>query len=342
MIEPIELFKQIEEGKLAPVYFLFGEEPFFIDEASVLFEEKVLKPHEKDFNMTVCYGKETSLADILNHAKRFPMMSDKQLVIVKEAQENPDFEKDPNKTPFLKHFDNYLQNPLPSTVLVLCYKDKFDQRKSLWKTISKHAVVVESKKIYDKDLEGFVKQTAQRKKIAIAEDAVKILAENVGNNLSRIGNELDKVSINIKPNEKLTAELIEKFVGISREYNPFEYQKALGIRDTLKSYKIARYLGQHPKEYPLVMIVKGVFDFYAGVLLCHSLKLNSVKTIQDTLRKNFYQANDLYTASKNYPTYKLFEVIDAISQADLKSKGIGADQMSETDILMELTHKILR
>lgn len=341
-MEPLELFKQLDEGKFAPTYFLCGDEPYFIDEAVTMFEEKVLQPQDKDFNMTVCYGKETPLADILNHAKRFPMMSDRQLVIVKEAQENPDFEKDPNKMPFLKHFENYVQNPLPSTVLVICYKDKFDARKSLWKTLTKHAVVVESKKIYDKDLEGFVKQTAQRKKIPITDDATRMLAENVGNNLSRIGNELDKVLINLKGSDKVTAELIEKFVGISREYNHFEYQKSLGMKDSFKSFKIARYLGQHPKEYPLVMVIKSVFDFFSGVLQCQAMQLNSVKTIQDTLKKNFYQANDLYAASRNYQGIKLFEIIDAIHIADLKSKGVGADQMSETDILMELTHKVLR
>jgi DNA polymerase-3 subunit delta len=341
MIDPLELFNQLEQKRFSPIYFLFGEEPFFIDEAVELFENLVLSSQEKDLNQVICYGKEITINEILSFAKRFPLMSDKQLIIIKEAQELYELDKDVEKYPPLKNLEIYLSNPLPSTILVFCYKDKINSKKSVWKMFSKYAIVCESKRIYDRELESVVRTIAHRKNIRIKDDAVKLLVENVGNNLSRLINELTKVKINLIEKEEITTEHIEKYVGISRMFNTFEYQKALAYKDETTAFKIAIFMGERAKEYPINVIIKSVFDFFSSVLLCYYLKLESIKDIQKNLEKNFFQANDIYYAMKNYSLTKLFLVFKEIQKADLKSKGINSLQ-SEKDILLEMTYGILR
>lgn len=339
---PEDVLSDLKKGKYAPLYFLQGDEAFYIDQISDYIEAHALQEHEKGFNQLIMYGKDTDLNTIMANAKKFPMMSDRQVVIIKEAQELKELGKEVDKHMPLKNFNAYLSNPLPSTILVFCHKyGKLDARKVLSKNMDKFAILVESKKMYDNQLPDFVKKYIAGQNRKISDKAVFLICEHVGNNLSRLTKELDKIFVNLKPEETLNEEHIHKFVGISKEYNVFEFQKALASKQSLACFKMALFFARD-KESNINMMIGSVYKFFQKIIIVKSSKGASRTELAAAIGVNPYFMNDFELASRNYSLPKLLEIVSYIKTADLQSKGVNAGSMDEEQILKELVYKILR
>lgn len=333
-----KILDDLKKGKVAPVYVLQGEETFYIDLISEYIEENVLSESEKGFNQVVMYGKDAPVASILTNAKRFPMMSEKQVVIVREAQEIPDLQKEIGSKLML----DYVSNPTPSTVLVLCHKHKsLDKRRELGKKIDKLTVSANFKKAYENQLPDFISAYVKEKGFAIDEGGVRVLCEYVGNDLKRLANELDKVMIASAKGETLVAEKVMAQVGISREYNIFELQKALVKKDALQANKIVNYFEGNTKKNPLIPAVAFLYSFYSKLLVASTAPDKSDRGLVSHLKINPYAARDYSSALRNYSTSQLSNCVQFIAQADLKLKGVNANASGEGQILRELVYNLI-
>ncbi|MCS6823588.1 MAG: DNA polymerase III subunit delta [Cytophagaceae bacterium] len=334
---PDTVLKDLKARKYAMVYFLQGDEPYYIDLIAGILEQEVLSEDQKSFNLTIVFGKDTNVSTLLQQAKKFPFMAERQVVIVKEAQEL-DITKEQNE----KMLMAYLEKPVPSTVLVFCYKYKtLDARKALTKTIEKHAVLVNSKKLYDSQLPEWIKMYLFAKGYKAKPEALHMIAEHIGNDLSRIANECDKMLINITPDTVIDDTLVEKNIGISKEYNVFELQKALTQKDVLKANRIIQYFSSNPKNNPLVVILSSLFTFFSKILLVHGSEDKSESKLASLLQINPYFVKDYTSAARAFPISKTISIINDLYEADLKSKGIGNNSTSEAELLKELIYKIL-
>ena len=335
---PDSILKDLKSSKYSPVYFLQGEEPYYIDLIADLIEKNCLNESEKSFNQTILYGKDVNTNTILLNAKKFPMMSERQVVIVKEAQEVSDLGKEAGDS----QLNAYIQNPLPSTVLVLCYKYKtLDARKTLAKNLDKFAVLVNSKKIYDNQVPDWVTAYISQKGFKVNNKASVLLAEFVGNNLSRLANEIDKLLINLKEGQEVNEDLIEKYVGISKEFNVFELQQALIKRDVYKANQIVKYFEANPKDNPIIPILSVLFNFFSKLLQVHAAENRTEGNLAKMLSVNPYFVKDYISGARTYPFPKVVNIIHYLRQADLYSKGVDATNMKEGQILKELVFKIL-
>ncbi len=315
-----------------PIYLLSGEEPYYIDEISDYIEKYTLDETEKEFNQTVIYGKDADIPTIINYAKRFPMMSNYQVVIVKEAQELDKIED----------FAFYLDNIQPSTLLVLCYKyKKVDGRTLFKKNLEKKGVFFESKKLYDNQLPDWITNYLKQKQYQISPNAAKLLADFLGNDLQKIANEVNKLIINVPSQTTITAEIIEENIGISKDFNVFELQKALGAKDILKSNQIINYFAANPKENPLVKVIIILFPFFSKTLTYHQLADKSQKNVASILGISPFFVKDFEEASKKYNIEKLQQIISILREYDLKSKGVDNASTSDGDLMKELIYKIL-
>ena len=324
------IITDIKNGRTKPIYFLMGEEPYYIDGISKYIEKNVLADEEKGFNQMVLYGRDVSIDEIVSNAKRFPMMAEKQVIIVKEAQ-------DLSRT--IENLVAYVNNPQPTTILVFCYKYKtLDKRKKLAKTIAKSGVLFESKKLYDNQVPDWIKRVLAGKGFTITPKAAQMLVEFLGNDLSKVNNELEKLQLILKPGEQITPQLIEANIGISKDFNNFELQNAIGAKDIKKAFAIIQYFSQNPKNNPLVMTVALLYSFFSKLLKYHALanKGEAAKV----LGVNPYFVKDYQTAARNYPMKKVSAIIAAIRDVDMKSKGVGASNISQGDLLKELLVKI--
>ena len=323
-----------------PVYFLQGEEPFYIDQLSDYIEQNVLSDSEKEFNQTIVYGKETDLLSLISYARRYPMMSNYQVVIVKEAQEMKSLfskQKD-EKDPLIE----YLLKPTNSTLLVFCYKyNKIDKRTKISKTIDKTAVLFESKKIFDDQLPNWITKYAQGSGLKINTKAVQMLAENLGNDLTKITNELSKLKLNIKPGEEVSPEVVEENIGVSKEFNIFELQHAIGNRDIYKAYRITDYLTDNPKLNPMVLIISQLYSYFLKILTYHKLDDRSTNHAASVLGINPYFLSDYIKAAKAYSPQHCMRNISFISDYDLRSKGVNNGSSDDGALMKELIFKIL-
>lgn len=332
MDEVIKIVNDIKSGNIKPIYFLMGEEPYYIDKLSDYIEEKVLSEEEKGFNQTVLYGRDVSIEDIISTAKRYPMMAERQVVIVKEAQ-------DLIRT--IDKLDSYAENPMPSTVLVFCYKYKtLDKRKKLTKLLAKNGLVYESKKLYENQVGEWIKRVLSGKKYAIEPKASAMLVEFLGTDLSKINNELEKLQIILPAGSTITPKHIEENIGFSKDFNVFELRKALGERNQLKAYTIAENFAQNPKDNPMVVTTSLVFGFFIQLLKYHGLKDKNPKNVAAVLGVNPFFLKEYDVALKNYPMKKVSQIIGALRDIDVKSKGVGANAMSQSDLLREMLYKI--
>ncbi|WP_432670057.1 DNA polymerase III subunit delta [Flavobacterium sp. SM2513] len=310
------IVKDINEKKIKPIYFLMGEEPYYIDKLSDYIEKNVLTEEEKGFNQTVLYGRDATIEDIISTCKRYPMMSDYQVVIVKEAQ-------DLIKT--IDQLESYALNPTPTTILVVCYKYKtLDKRKKLVKTIEKNGLLYESKKLYDTALPQWLKRVLSGKNLNIEPKASAMLIDFLGNDLSKISNEIDKLAIVLPSGSTITPESIEKNIGFSKDFNVFEFQKAIGTRNVPKSYAIAYYFHENPKDHNIIMVTSLLFSFFSKLLHYHGLKDKSPKNVMAVLKIGNYFIGDYETAAKNYPMRKVSQIVASLRDVDVKSKGVGA------------------
>ena len=327
------LITDIKEGKIAPIYFLMGEEAYYIDVISNYIESNVLQEEEKGFNQIVLYGKEVSIQDIVSNSKRYPMMAERQVIIVKEAQ---------NLIKTIEQLVDYAKNPQPTTVLVFNYKYKtLDKRKALYKALSKTAVVFESKKIYEEKVPSWIQSFLQSKQISITPKASLMLAEFLGNDLSKITNELNKLEIVMGAKKEITPEIIEQNIGISKDFNNFELQKALGNLDHKKAYQIVQYFAQNSKQHPFVLTTSILYMYFTKLMTLHTVRDRNPGTVAKALGVNPYFVNDYIAVSQNFPMKRISGVLETLRIYDTKSKGVGAN-LSPKDLYNELIYNILK
>ena len=329
-----EIARDLKNRIYKPVYYLMGEESYYIDRISEYIAQTVLNENEKEFNQTILYGADTDIATIINAAKRYPMMSKYQVVIVKEAQG-------------VKNIDElsyYLQKPLESTILVLCHKHGvLDRRKKLAAEIEKVGVLFESKKIKDTQLAGFITSYLKRKSIEIEPKASEMMAEFVGTDLSRMAAELEKLIITLpKGQKRITPEQIEQNIGISKDYNNYELRNALIIKDVFKANQIIKYFEENPKTNPLQMTLSVLFNFFSNLMLAYYAPEKSEQGIAAQLGlKSPWQSKDYLAAMRKYSGVKVMQIIGEIRYCDAKSKGVGNSSLGDGELLRELVYKIL-
>ncbi len=323
----------IKGGIIKPIYFLSGEEPYFIDQISDYIEDNVLDEAEKGFNQVVLYGRDVTVEDIVGQAKRYPMMSERQVVIVKEAQ-------DLSRT--IDKLASYVQNPQPSTVLVICYKyKKLDGRKALGKTLKKHGVHYESKKLYENQVGDWLRRVLIDEGYHINPKAAHILVDFLGTDLGKVKNELNKLMLILPKGSEITPEAIEENIGISKDFNNFELRKAVGERDVVKAQRIANYFVQNPKDNPLVLSVSSLFGFFSNLLKYHGLPKKDKATVAKELGVNPFFVGEYITAARNYPMKKVSMAINLLREADVKGKGVGASAFSNAGLLKELLVRVM-
>ena len=305
-----------------------GEEPYYIDRITEYLENSLLSEDEKGFNQVVLYGRDTSIDEIVSNAKRFPMMAERQVVIVKEAQ-------DLAKT--IDKLEAYAQNPQPTTVLVFAYKYKtLDKRKKVTKTLEKHGLVYESKKMYENQVGQWINRVLQGRGYNIEPKANAMLVAFLGNDLSRIANELNKLEIILPKGSTITPNHIEENIGFSKDFNVFEFRKAIGEGNKTKAYQIATYFAQNQKENPMVVVNGQVFSFFSALLQYHGLKDKSPGNVAKTLKVNPYFVNDYIEASKRFPMRKVSGIVAALRAIDVKSKGVGANNLNDAELYKEM------
>ena len=310
-----------------------GEEPYYIDGVSDFIEKNVLAEEEKGFNQMVMYGRDVSVEDIVSNAKRYPMMAERQVIIVKEAQ-------DLSRT--IESLAGYAENPQPTTVLVVNYKyKKIDKRKALYKAINKVGVVYESKKLYENQVADWIRRILSPKGYTISPKAAQMLVEFLGTDLSKINNELEKLQIVLPKGSEITPSIIEENIGISKDYNNFELQKAVGERNAIKAFKIVQYFADNPKDNPMVVTVSLLFNFFSQLLHFHGLNDKSPRNVASALKINPYFVNDYINAARHYPMKKVSNIVATLRDFDVKSKGVGANAIPQGDLLKEMLVYIL-
>jgi DNA polymerase-3 subunit delta len=321
-----------------------GNEPYYIDKITDYISEKVLPESEKAFNQTVLYGKDIELGTLLNTARRFPMMSNYHVVIIKEAQNIKGIDgsvgkgKNPKPNPFV----TYMENPPKSTILVINYKyDTIDRRSKFSKNIDKFGVLFESKKLYDNQLPQWISGYLSDRKYRIDPKAAALMAEFMGSDLCKIANEIEKLLIVLPENSLISPEIVEKYIGISHEYNVFELNKALAIKDILRANRIANYLGKNMNEMPLFVIVGNIFEYFVKILKVHANPGKGRDEMASVLGVNPFFTEEYFRAAKNYSAQKTIQNIKILRQFELKAKGVDSGHTEHTDLLKELVFKLM-
>ena len=324
----------IRRRQFKPIYLLMGDEGFFIDELTTLISDTLLTEMEKDFNMLTFYGADSDVNLIISSARRFPMMSDHQLIIVKEAQQLDQFEL----------LDHYVKNPMLSTVLVINYKHgSVDKRKSLVKHIDKIGVVFESKKLYDNQIPAFITSWFREKEIGIDEKSAQMLTDHLGNEISKLIPQLQKLEVSLAEGaRRVTSDLIEKNVGISKEFNNFELQKAIITKNVLAANRIVDYFSSNPKDNPMMVTVAILFNYFSNLLECFWLPQKDEQSIMAALnmRSSFF-VRDYMTGLRNYNAGKVMEIISDLRTFDARSKGVDNISASQGELLRELVYRMM-
>lgn len=328
-----EISDQIKQRNFQPIYLLHGEEPFFIDTLASLFESTVLQEHEKSFNQTILYGADVQTNQIRDAATRYPMMAPYQLIIIKEAQGLAKIEE----------LESYVSNPVATTILVLCHKHKkLDLRKKLGQTIKKTGIEFESKKIYDDKIPGWIIEQLKNDKIKIKPEAATLIADHLGNDLSKISNELGKLRLHITEGKEIDLDDVHKHIGINREYNIFEFQKAIGQKNKLKAYKMAFYFMENPKSNPFIAINVMLFSYFTKLYRLHATKETNNNNLARAIGiPSPFFVPEYKAAARNYPPKKIEQIFHHLKEYDLKSKGVNIDKLNNEALLKEMIFKII-
>lgn len=330
------ILKSIKNKEVLPIYFFYGEEPYYIDVAVNLFEQRLLSEEEKAFNQTVVYGKDTSYQDIFSLARQYPMMGDKQLIIVKEAQ---DLFLGDNEAILI---EKYAENPSPSTVLVFAYKyKKLDLRRKFVKVLISKNYIFKSEVVRDYHLVQWITDLCSKLKLKTSPKVPSLLAEYLGNDLSRIANELKKIKILLKENQIVDENVIQINIGISKEFNVFELQNALGTKDVSTAMKIAYFMGENPKNNPFVMLLSSLYNYFSNIIIYHTMIGQPQQEIANQLGIRPFFLKDYAIAAKNYPYKSSTRVISLLREFDMKGKGVGVVHMNDAELITELVYKIL-
>lgn len=329
------IISEIKKGQFRPIYFLHGPETYFIDAISKAIEEHALEEHERAFNQTILYGKETDHLQVLDAARRFPMMAQRQLVVLREAQEMRS----------LKDLKSYAEKPAPTTILVIVHKHKkLNLNSGFGKAIKQNGLVFEAKKLYDNQVPEWIADYLKHKKLKTSPAAAELLGEYLGSDLSKVVNELDKLALNLAPGAEVTQEVIEDNIGISKDYNVFELQRALGGRDLLKTNRIVNYFAANPKSNPMPVVVGSLYSYFSKIYRFHAVAQRTEQDILEALglRSGFF-LREYRTAARNYPRAHTEAAIGILREYDLKSKGVGynATGKPEGELLREMTWKLL-
>jgi len=328
-----QILTDLRKKNYSPVYFLMGEESYYIDYISDFIQRNVLAETEKEFDQTILYGKDVDIVTVINAAKRYPMMASHQVLIIKEAQ-------------LIKEWDNlihYLSNPLKSTILVFCYKyGTPDKRKKWVQEISKVGVVYESVKLRDYEIGAWITKYCKSKNVNIDDKAVAMLSEFLGTDLSKLVNELEKLVLTKTVDiQRITPELVEKNIGISKDFNVFELQAALINKDILKANRIIRYFSENKKSNPLVLVLAQLFKFFSDLMLYHYLPDKNQSAVASELKINPYFVKDYQKAAQSFGAWKTMNIISFIRETDARYKGIDNPSTDEADLMKELIFKIL-
>lgn len=329
-----QIKKEIDSKKLAPVYLLTGEEPYFIDILSDLFENKTIDQDSKDFNFNMVYGQDASAAMLLNFCTQYPLMSDRRLVILKEAQML-------TKSEWAK-LSSYLGKPHSTTTLVICNKNKTFDIKTKNLIQKNNGVIFESKKIPDYRLGNWIRSFIKDLGYSYEESAISIIENYLGNNLEKISNEINKILLNLKGRTNITTKDVTSYIGISKEYNVFELQKALACKNYLKCNEIVKYMSQNPKDNPVQMIIPSLFGFFVNTYAASQVGSRYEKDVSQALKLNPFQVKDYITALNYYNQSQLLQTIKLFEQYDLKSKGVNVSPLNnDGELLKELIYNIL-
>lgn len=327
-----EIVASIKNKNLKPVYFLTGDEPYYIDKISDEFTKSILKPEQKEFNQIVLYAKDTNVEQIINEAKLFPIGAEKRIVIVKEAQQLKNIEL----------LESYLSKPQKTTVLVIAYKGKkIDKRKKFGKELIKNAIIFESKKFYEEKIPIWITKYLDQFDYKIENSAAIVLTEYLGSNLSKIANELDKLILIVNKKNIITTKTIEQNIGISKDYNIFELQNALGKKDIIKTNRIINHFQQNPKNHHIIPIISSLFTFFQKIMTYHLLEDKGKISVATKLKINPFFVSQYNNAAKNYSSSQLFKIFQFLKEYDLKSKGVNNNSSTNSSLLKELTFKIL-
>jgi len=333
-----QIIRDILSGKFSPLYVLHGEEPFFIEEISKTIISSVVDESSKDFNETIFYGRDTDLEEILAASRRFPMMSDRQLVLVKEAQELKCWKRKDK----LEQLATYAESPVSSTVLVFCYMNKkIDGRSKAVKTLSKNGILFLSDKVRDYKLTQWITEYISNVKLSIDPQSAQLIAEYLGNDLRKIVNEITKIKISLPEGSTLTSKVIEKHIGISKDYNVFELQRALGTKNIEKSSRIVNHFEANPKNNPLAMVIPVLSAYFSRLFVYHGLKDKSQNAAARAMSCSPYAVREYASAARVYSVSKVARIFGYLRDADRKSKGQGNATISDGMILRETIFKIL-
>ena len=331
----LEILRDIRNKNFKPVYFLMGEESYFIDLITEAIIANALTDDERDFNQTIIYGADVANNGVVvNAAKRYPMMAPRQLVVVKEAQQIPNIEM----------LSYYLKQPLASTILVINHKHGTVKGKKILSEIEQAGILYESKKLYDNQLPAFINNYVTDSGRTIEPKAMQMLADYIGSDLIRLTSELDKLRISMgEKNKRITPDDIERNVGVSKDYNNFELLNAIVTRDAHKANQIVNYFERNPKNNPLVVTISVLFGFFSNLLISYFAQDKSEQGLMQELKlRSTFQARDYITAMRNYNAFKCIDIIALIRQYDARSKGIGATaNTSEGEMLREMVFKIM-
>lgn len=322
-----------KQKKFKPVYWLEGEESYYIDQLVAYAENHILAESEAGFNLSVFYGRDAGWADLVNACRRYPMFSDRQVVILKEAQQMRDIDK----------LEGYIEHPLPSTILVVAHKEKrLDGRSRLSKLLKQHAEVLTTKKMYESQLPEWVSDQVQRKGFSISRKAVMLLVEHIGNDISRINNEINKLLLNLGGRKSISEEDIEQYVGVSKEYNVFELQEALQRKDAAKAMRIIQYFGSNPKSAPIQMVLPALYNFFSKVYMLFGVSSQDEKAAAAAIGVNPYFIRDYMFAAGNYGYAGTEQALLLLHEYNLRSIGINDAGTADASLMKEMILKMIR
>ncbi|TVR36394.1 MAG: DNA polymerase III subunit delta [Cryomorphaceae bacterium] len=324
-----QILAEMKQGIYHPIYLLMGDEGYYIDLISDYIEQHALQDFEREFNQTVLYGLETNPLDLVSVVKRYPMMAERQVVILKEGQRMKNFDK----------LEPIIEEPVPTTIFVICHKEKkLDGRWSITKLLNKKAVVVESSKIKENEVASWIRDYCKSHKIDISNDALQVMAEHIGPDLERIVSEFGKLEVALPKGTSITPEVIEKHVGISKDYNVYELQKAIAMKDLARALKIARHFANNPKAHPVIATNGALIGYFTKLYLFHHVPDSQAAS---ALRINPYFLNEYRTAARNFPVGKVESIFGYLRETDLKAKGVNNVTSDDGALLEELIFKIL-
>ncbi len=321
-----------KKKSFSPIYWLEGEEDYFIDKAVKYAESQILSESEASFNLSIFYGKDANWADVVNACRRYPMFAERQVVLLKEAQQMKEVEK----------LETYIENPLASTVFVVSYKEKkLDARKKFAKLVKEKGVLITTKKMYDKELPEWTQQLLHTKGLSITPKGLALLVDHIGNDLVRIENEIDKLSVNLGKRTAITEDDIERYIGVSKDYNVFELQSALAAKDLSRSIRIIQYFEANPKAGPIQLILPSLYSFFSKVFMVFGAGTQDEKTIAASIGVNPYFLKDYLQAARLYTYPGVEKALLLLHHYNLKSIGVGSTNTGDASLLKEMVVKMM-